>query len=246
MNNVYLYDQELSSRRHQKFLEQLETRLTDLGIGGKICRLGPMTRVEQTVRQELAKKPKTIIVVGSDALASRVAGVMANTKIPLAIVPIGGNLVADAFGVDLKNACRVLAARRIVNLDLGQIDEQHTFVCRASIVGVEPLLSLDGKLSVTAAGKVTIEIINIVGDQYGYRGARPLPDDGRLNVYILKTEKGIIKKEISQSAFICKQLNLIRGAMRVTLDDALEIAAAKEIKVLPKALTAIVGRERIF
>jgi hypothetical protein len=65
MNNVYLYDQSLGAKRHQKLLEQLETRLTDLGISGKICRLGPMTRVEETVRQELVKKPKTIVVVGS-------------------------------------------------------------------------------------------------------------------------------------------------------------------------------------
>lgn len=246
MNNVYFYDQELSGRRHQKFLEQLETRLTDLGINGKICRFGPMTRVEESVRQELAKKPKTIIVVGSDALASRVASVLSGTNIPMAIIPIGKSMIAEAFGVNTENACKTLAARRIVNLDLGRIDNKYSFVCRANIKAIDPVLSLDGVITVQASGKTSIEVVNIVGDQYGYRGARPDPNDGKLNVYILKTESGFVRKEVSQSSFICRQVHIVRGVASLLLDDALEVSNAKDISISSKGLQAIVGRERMF
>ena len=47
MNNVYIYEHTLASKRYQKTLERLETRLTDLGLSGKIYRLAPMTRVEE-------------------------------------------------------------------------------------------------------------------------------------------------------------------------------------------------------
>jgi diacylglycerol kinase family enzyme len=162
------------------------------------------------------------------------------------MIPIGASMVGDAFGVTLENACKTLAARRIVNLDLGRIDNKYFFVCRALVKAADPELSLDGTLTVTAQGRVSVEIVNIIGDQYGYRGARPQPDDGRLNVYILKTEGGLMRKEISQSAFVCRQIHVVRGALQVELDGGLEISGIKDIEISSKALTAIVGRERMF
>ena len=246
MNNVYVYDQELGSRRYQKLLERLETRLTDLGISGKIYRLGPMTRLEDMMREELVKKPKTIVAVGGDALSSRLAGLMTGTTIPLAVVPFGQNMIADAFGVTLENACKVLAARRIVSLDIGRVDNEHSFVCRALITTTNPRLVLDGNLTVTVEGRALIEAINISGDEYGYRGAHPKSDDKRLNICILKTESGILRKEISQSVFVCKQVTIESGAQEVEIDGAHKLHSAHIIDLHPQTLTAIVGRERSF
>lgn len=246
MTNIYIYDQELSGRRYQKLLERLETRLTDLGIGGKIYRLAPMTRLESAIKDELAKKPKTIVAVGGDALISRLAGLIAGTKIPLGVIPIGASMIADGFGITTENACKTLAARRIVSLDIGRVDGQHFFVCRAVINAINPSLILDGELTVEAEGKALIEAVNITGDEYGYLGSQPLADDGRLNAYILKTEKGLLRKDISQSAFICKQLEIVKGATKIELDGATEINSARSIEVVPGLLTVIVGKERKF
>ncbi len=246
MNNIYVYDQELSARKYQKLLEQLETRLTDLGISGKIYRLGPMTRLEDMIKSERAKGPKTIVAVGGDWLASRLAGMLTGTGIPLAVIPFGQSMIADAFGVTIENACKVLAARRIVTLDVGRIDGQHAFVCRAVINCINPILKLDNNISVTANGKALIEAINVIGDEYGYRGPRPLPDDQRLNVCILKTEKSLLRKEISQSVFVCKQLTVIGGAIEVEIDGSIKIQGVNTIDLHPGALTAIVGKERTF
>ncbi len=246
MTNIYIYDQELSGRKYQKLLERLETRLTDLGIGGKIYRLAPLTRLEAVMKDELVKKPKTLIAVGGDALISRLAGLTAGTNIPLGIIPVGSSMIADGFGITTENACRTLAARRIVTLDIGRVNGQHFFVCRAVISANNPGLILDGELNVEAEGKVLIEAVNITGDEYGYRGTQPQGDDGRLNVYILKTEKSLLRKEISQSAFICKQLEITKGATAAQLDGATEINLPKSIEVVPGLLTVIVGKDRTF
>jgi len=246
MNNIYVYDHELSGRRYQKLLEQLETRLTDLGIGGKIYRLGPMTSIESMAREELARHPKTLVAVGGDILISRLAGLMAGSKTPLGIIPIGKSMIADAFGINLESACRALAARRIINLDVGKIDNQQFFVCRTVIEAKDPALVLDNKLNVFASGKVTLEIVNAMGDEYGYRGAQPSADDGQLNVYILKTESGILKKDISQSAFVCKKLLIKSGLIKIEVDGGIPLQSAKEIEVVPKIFSAIVGKDRKF
>jgi hypothetical protein len=246
MNNIYVYDQELSGRRYQKLLEQLETRLTDLGIGGKIYRLGPMTRLEDMAREELARHPKTLVAVGGDILISRLAGLMTGSKIPLGVIPIGKSMVADAFGISLESACRTLAARRIIDLDVGRIDNQQSFVCRAVIEANNPILVLDNDLNVSATGKVIIEVVNVMGDEYGYRGAQPKADDGRLNVYILKTETGLLKRDISQSAFVCRKLLIKSGLTKIEVDGGIPLAGAKEIEVVPKIFSAIVGKDRKF
>lgn len=246
MNNIYVYDQELSGRRYQKLLEQLETRLTDLGIGGKIYRLGPMTRFEDMAREELARQPKTLVAVGGDVLISRLAGLMTRTNTPLGVIPIGKSMIADAFGINLDNACRILAARRIVNLDIGLIDKKYNFVCRVVIEANNPELLLDNHLIVTASGKVNIEIVNAMGDDYGYRGAQPKADDARLNIYILKTETGILKKDISQSAFICNKLLIKSGLSKIEIDGGVTLTGAREIEIVPRVFSAIVSRDRKF
>jgi diacylglycerol kinase family enzyme len=246
MNNVYVYDQELSGRRYQKLLEQLETRLTDLGIGGKIYRLGPMTRLNDMAREELAHHPKTLVAVGGDVLISQLAGLVVGSNIPLGVIPVGKSMIADAFGITLENACRILAARRIVNLDIGRVDDKHSFVCRALINANNPSLSLDSELMVSVDGQVTIEAVNVIGDEYGYRGAWPKADDGRLNVYILKTESGMFKKDISQSAFICRKMSIKKGVTHVELDGGIIINGAKEIEIIPGMLPVIVSRDRKF
>ncbi len=91
-----------------------------------------------------------------------------------------------------------------------------------------------------------MEVVNIIGDQYGYLGAQPNPNDGKLNVYILKTESGVLRKAVSQSSFICKQVHIVRGVTSLQLDDALEVNNAKDITISSQGLQAIVGRERLF
>lgn len=247
MNNVYIYEHTLTASRYQKTLARLETRLTDLGLGGKIYRLAPMTRVDDIIKDELRKAAKTIVVVGGDGLITRVAGLMAESAIPLAIIPVTDNVVsASALGINSENACRTLAARRIVRIDLGKVSGAPVFISEASITAVDPVIKIDDGVVARSTGITEIQVVNVLPDDYGYRGPVATPEDGRLNTYILKTESGFLKKDISQSSIICKRVEFMSGPYKAVLDGGLEVEGVREITVLPQALSVIVGKERKF
>lgn len=247
MNNVYLYDPELAAKKYQKLLERLETRLTDLGLAGKIYRLGPMTRVGEIIREEIRKKAKTITVVGGDALMTEAAGFLATTEIPLGLIPLGEESVsAMALGITLENGCKTLAARRIVRIDLGQTDSGGIFLSNLCIAARNPQIKIDNAITASVEGQADIQITNILCDDYGYRGSAPLPDDGKLNAYILKTESGFLKKEVSQSSIVCQHVELLSGPYQAIADGGLKIQNVKKVFVLPHALSIIVGKERKF
>lgn len=247
MNNVYIYDHTLAAKRYQKTLERLETRLTDLGISGKIYRLAPMTRVQEIVRDELKKASKTIVVVGGDRLISQVASYMNEGHIPLGIVPIGeGSVCANALGIDSENACRILAARRIVRIDLGRVNTGDTFLSQLTVTANNPVLVIDGDITARTEGQTNIQIANVLPDDYGYRGPRVSPEDGRLNAYILKIQSGLFKKDVSQSSITCKQIELQSGPYSVMLDGGVEVSGVTTVSIYPQALSVIVGKERKF
>jgi diacylglycerol kinase family enzyme len=247
MNNVYIYDHTLAAKRYQKTLERLETRLTDLGLSGKIYRLAPMTRVQEIVREELKKASKTIVVVGSDRLITQVAGCMNGTQTPLGIIPIGdGSVCANALGIDSENACRILAARRIVRIDLGRVDTGGIFLSQLTVTANSPVLVIDGEITARTEGQTNIQIANVLPDDYGYKGPIVSPEDGRLNAYILKIQNGLFKKDVSQSSITCKQIELSSGPYSVTLDGGLEVSGVKSVSISPQSLSVIVGKERKF
>ncbi len=247
MNNVYIYDHTLAAKRYQKTLERLETRLTDLGISGKIYRLAPMTRVQEIVRDELKKASKTIVVVGGDRLITQVASLMNESHIPLGIIPIGeGSVCAKALGIDSENACRILAARRIVRIDLGRVNTGATFLSQLTVTANSPVLVIDSDITARTEGQTNIQIANVLPDDYGYKGPRVSPEDGRLNAYILKIQNGLFKKDVSQSSITCKQLELQSGPYSVTLDGGLEVSGVTTVSIYPQALSVIVGKERKF
>src|SRR3989344_586653 len=51
---LYLYDAQLSGKPFQHALVRVETRLTDLGIGGKISRLSPLKNLRELIHDEVA------------------------------------------------------------------------------------------------------------------------------------------------------------------------------------------------
>lgn len=247
MNNVYIYDHILAAKRYQKTLERLETRLTDLGLSGKIYRLAPMTRVQEIVRDELKKASKTIIVVGSDRLITQVAGFMNESQTPLGIIPIGeGGICAKALGINSENACRILAARRIVRMDLGRVNTGAIFLSQLSVTANSPVLVIDGEITARTEGQTNIQIANVLPDDYGYQGPTVSPEDGRLNAYILKIQSGLFKKDVSQSSIACKHLEFSSGPYSVMLDGGFEVSGVKDVSIFPQALSVVVGKERKF
>ena len=66
MSYYYVYDEFVQDPKFERDLAQIETRLTDLGISGKIARLALFRDPTELIRDEVRKGAKTIVAVGND------------------------------------------------------------------------------------------------------------------------------------------------------------------------------------
>src|SRR5680860_565172 len=98
---LYLYDPSLNNKKYSSLLAKIETRLTDLGIGGKIFRLSPLRNTSELLNDEVRNGIKTIVVVGSDKTITDVVNLAAKLEITLGIIPVGpDNKIAQVLGIN--------------------------------------------------------------------------------------------------------------------------------------------------
>ncbi|MFH1412931.1 MAG: diacylglycerol kinase family protein [bacterium] len=245
--HTYIYDSFVSHKKYVSIINQLETRLTDLGVSGRVCRLSKLRSLTDIVKQELRRNPKTLVVVGNDWIVHQVIGLMINFHIPLGVVPIGDekdSKIAAGLGIDLKSAPQILSARRIIDMDIGEVNKK-IFLRNIAFTTENVKIDINGDYTIRI-GKANMEIINFLPDKEGYTGKNPNPEDGKLNLLINKRESGIFKKEESQSAICFKKIEIDGVYSEVNLDNVARASSLEQIGVMKKALKMIVGKDRCF
>ena len=70
--NVFIYDKFVNEKKFDSIAARIETRITDLGLNGKIVRIGLMNSVDEIIENEVRKESKAIIVVGNNTIFNRV------------------------------------------------------------------------------------------------------------------------------------------------------------------------------
>lgn len=258
--HVYIYDSFLSHKKYDNTLARIETRLTDLGLNGKISRLGVMKNMQSAVENELKTGAKTITAVGNDNTVSQVINAMVKlTKerypkiIPLGIIPVGdNNFIADNLGIaEEESACDILSARRIEKLDLGQVNDNF-FLTNASITSVGTTIEMEKTYSIEIMDMGEVNVVNLrTTDKDSPANAKFNPQDGILELFIrTKTKKGFLKltsQETGESIFSLKKLNILNSKnYSIILDGHLEVRTPAQISVIKQKLSAIVGKDRNF
>ena len=126
--NIFIYDSFLNQKKYDRLLARLETRITDLGLNGKICRLSLMRNIGDTVKNELKRGAKTIIAVGNNKTVNQIINSLAGGAVPLGLIPIGqeNNDLARGLGIEsVDQACDILSARLLTRLDLGLANQTY-------------------------------------------------------------------------------------------------------------------------
>ena len=129
--HIYIYDDYVNTKKYDTILAKMETRITDLGLNGKIIRLGIMKNIFDAVENELKNEAKTIVAVGNNKTVNKIINAMINAEIksdleikaPLGVIPLGekNNSIAKALGIETpEDGCDILSARMIEKLDLGR------------------------------------------------------------------------------------------------------------------------------
>lgn len=257
--HVYIYDDYVNEKKYNNSLAHIETRITDLGLNGKIIRLGVMKNALETIINEIKRGAKTIIAVGNDKTINKIINAIINyeisnqieNNIPLGIIPVGekNNSIANALGIEKEEkGCDVLSARRIEKLDIAQANNNY-FLSQATINSQGTVLEIGKNYSIEIMEPGEINVINLSTFTDLPENTKPNPQDGILELYIkTKPPKKIIKlsSPINQSVFSLKKLTIINEKSPVILDKAIEIFTPVEINVFKQKLNIIVGKERKF
>lgn len=251
--HVYIYDSFLSQGKYHSLLARIETRITDLGLNGKVVRLGQIKNIKETVENEIRRGAKTIIAVGDDELVSQIINGVANTNIPLGIIPINTkkNQITNALGISpSEQACDILSARRIEKIDLGVINNSF-FISSLVIPNEGTITQINEEYSIEVSESGETSIINLpINKNFAPENFTLTPQDGNLEV-VIKTQKagklGLGAKEAIQGVISSNNITIINKKHHpVLVDGVYTVNTPTSVNISKNALNIIVGKDRLF
>lgn len=240
----YIYDEYLQDRRYERDLSLIETRLTDLGIAGKIARLALFRDAKDLIRDEIRNGATTIVAVGNDRTLRRVLDAVGDTRTVVALLPIGPQgVLAGLLGMSVGiGACDVLSARIVEDLDAGEVNGRRFL--QAVDMGEVHYVVQTRSYTITPLKSSTIEVRNLSEpDDAGVQS----PVDGRLSLIIRVAKFSLFGSKTHVSIVPLDELTVqCERMVEVSVDgDPLE---GKDFvfRVVPKALRVVTGRSRKF
>lgn len=259
---LYLYDNFLNDNKFNKTLARIETRLTDLGIGGKISRLSPLKDLQELIKDEIRSGVKTIVVVGNDKTVIEIVNEIADYHLTLGIIPIGPkNFIAQTLGiVSVEAACNILSARKTETLDLGKVNGSYflanlTILPQRNLPATQLKFELENRYYVVPEAKnFQVSICNLQPLFAAGSGTHVFnPQDGFLEIFIQPQFKNfslfsLFKNQPKKDSIIPfkKIVILARQAINVIIDNFKVLKTPLEVSVVPQKLRVIVGKERKF
>lgn len=247
--NVFIYDSFLNQKKYDRLLARLETRITDLGLNGKIFRLSLTRNVQEAITSELRRGIKTIIAVGNNKIINQTVNCLAGGQVPLGIIPIGedNNDIAKSLGIEsMESACNILSARLLIKVDLGLANKTY-FLSNASINNQGSVIDMNKNYTIETAEKGLIYIFNLIGEQIKLPPKiKFTPDDGVLELVISTYNKNFFTRQDHQSIFKIKKITIHNLKNQLILDGSISLNTPVEITVVKKHLNIIVGKKRNF
>jgi diacylglycerol kinase family enzyme len=243
--HVYIYDEYLNKAKYNRAINRLEIRLTDLGLNGKIIRLGGIKNIKGTIQNEIKLGAKTIIAVGNNQTINKIIGAIIDTEIYsdfqkltlLGLVPVGDdNSIASSFGIkNIDDACNILLARRVEKIDLGLVGNYY-FLNQATIQSAGTTLQIDD-YSLEIVEKGEVRIINLLSDQA--EKIKSNPHDGKLDI-LIRTRRH------DESIITVKKLKVTNPQEKLLIDGVFEVTTPTEVSIMKDMVNVIVGKDRMF
>jgi diacylglycerol kinase family enzyme len=254
--HVYIYDEYINSRKYDNTIAHIETRITDLGLNGKIISLEVMKNVFDVVESEIKRGAKTIVAVGNDNTLNKIANAIVKTEIknqmsvdvPLGMIPIGEkkNEISEILGIEKGiTSCDALSSRRIEKIDIGKANNSF-FLAHAKVDGQGTTIDMEKNYSIEIIDPGEINIINLP-DNNPDKNIKSNPRDGKLELIInTKKKEKFLKSQISQSMFSIKKVHILNTKNKIILDNSIELQAPVEITVLKQKINILLGKKRNF
>ena len=189
----YIYDNFLLDKRYAKPLAEIENRLTDLGIHGRIDRMHPLKSLRESIEDGVKKGARTIVAVGGDDTFKKILDVLPGKNVVMGYVPlVGPSPIAELLGIpEGVLACDLLSARLTNTLDIGRVNGQY-FLTAVSFPAEHVQIECEGRYRVELVhgGRVSVcntatvdagSSVNHIGNPFdGYLDAVFLSGSGRM------------------------------------------------------------------
>jgi hypothetical protein len=250
---LYIYDALTEKRKYSKVVAEVEKRITDLGINGRILRLKEVKDISKEIEKEAMAGLKNIVVVGNDSAVHKTINAIASAKnkslninISLGLIPLGKkeeNKIATALGIDQDpdEACEILLARRILNINIGKINNSY-FFSEISIENPDEYLEINKGYSVKLKRPGIMRVINFSSD------IKTDPTNKLLDLYIFPKSKKFIKFSTepsnNKSYFGFKKINIHNKKARLLIDNSAKLAGSAHITLSSQKIPVIVGKNR--
>lgn len=254
--HVYIYDNFLKQKKYDSVIKEMETRLTDYGIAGKIIRLQQYTDAEPVIAEEVKNGTTTVVIVGNDTTFGHVLSRAATSKVVFGFLPVGPeNTIARVLGIPVGvDACDVLSRRRKVNLDIGWFNNRY-FVSRLHIPPSAIEIVYDEQFRVSATrGNMELVVCNL--QPFSWKARRRAekdivvhPQDGKLEAFIRPVVgKAIIRDIYEEPSIFPFEEMVVTGetAFVVEADGKRSKEKKITIKLAKNRIQMIVGKERKF
>ena len=256
----YLYDSFLADRKYERVLAAVETRLTDLGISGKIGRLTPFTNARGLIRDEVRRGVQTIVVVGNDETVAKVVSGIDEAKLTLGFIPIGTpTSIAKSLGIpEGAEACDVLSKRVTQKIDLGSVNG-HLFLSQVRMSSAKIVIEGEGKYRLTSLVEDCDLIVSnmrlqesgeaAIADPGGYAVGDPM--DGWLDALIAPRKQSFLdrlaRRDDGKTVVPLRRLTITsEEPIAVEADGRQFSHNVVSIEIVPDRLKVITGRERVF
>ncbi|MBT4857202.1 hypothetical protein HON52_03370 [Candidatus Uhrbacteria bacterium] len=245
----YVYDEFVQDPKFERELSAIETRLTDLGIAGKIARLALFRDPKELIRDEIRKGAKTIVAIGNDLTLRKVIDAVADRDVVVGMIPFGkdNNVIADLIGMPGGvESCDVLSARILQELDLGMVNSRrflHTVVMQ-NVSKVE--IECDRDFTISPFRACEIVVRNLAMPEDDVRAADPT--DGRLEVVVRVPQRSWFGAKKIATTVVPVKRAVIRSATNVAGAADGEAFEGNEFifESLPRQVRVITGRARKF
>jgi hypothetical protein len=250
---LYIYDECTANKKNLKILNDIEKKLTDLGLNGKTLKIGEDRKAENDIKKELKKGYKTAVIIGSDLTVNRTVNAItssgptgADYKPALGIIPLDTkkNNIAEALGMKTPyEACDIILARRYVQINLGKINDLY-FLSEIRIKNGDEQLDINKNYSIKVARPSTMHIANFSSEVFAD------PRDDQLDLYIY-TKKGgfgafLRTDRIDQSYFPLTELTIKNKRASLRVDHSRILKTPATVSVAEQKLNLIVGKNRNF
>ena len=261
----YLYDSFLQEKRYIKKLAEIEGRLIDLMIQGKIIKLNILSHIKELIYSAVRAGAETVVVLGDDKTISQAIASVVNLDITLGIIPLGRkNSLGKLLGIPkgLK-ACEILAKRIKERIDVARVNGNYFAFCLKALSPYIKIFSPDNQYCLSLLSpKMEVSVYNFKPSGVKLKANQPMadffiPQDGYMELVVkdlsCPIDKILFKKKGEIGSYtilpfkhIRLEPSVLKKDVRLLLDGYKIIKAPVEIDVLAGKISVIVGRERQF